>query len=379
MSRLAETARRGLLVLCVFALGACDLPRPGPSPKEIAAGSKEAGGDVNVVLVTSKVALDARQGESLGFTDVFTGAAPTTTDSINPGDTITVTVWENVDNPLLAPTGQRVVTLQEIQVDQGGNIFVPYAGTLKAGGRTPEQLRQLISRNLDERTPDPQVEVRRVAGDQSSVSVIGGVGSQGVYPLVPSNTRLSSMLAVAGGVTIDPDIAQVAIRRGGTTGRIFLQDLYDDPRMDVALRANDKIIVEEDRRTYTALGATGQQARVPFPQGRLSVIEAVAEVGGLNSNTSDPTGIFVFRRENQTIANRVVGRSDLKPGEPFVYVIDLTEPNGIFVAKEFEVRDNDTIYVTEAPFVGWAKILNATSQALNFVSNATRTVEILSN
>lgn len=377
MTGILKIGRWAGLGLVLLALGACSLPRSGPKDDEIFEGAKEEGGRVNVVMVDSRIARASNLSADLRFPPGFLNAGLARTDSINPGDRITVTVWENVESGLLVNPGQKLATLQEIQVDQTGNIFVPYAGTLRATGKTPEQLRQLITRNLDPQTPDPQVEVRRAAGDGSSISVIGGVGAQGVYPLVPSTARLSAMLATAGGVTIDPDVAQVAIRRGTATGRIFLQDLYDNPAFDVALRPNDKIIVEEDRRTFTALGATSQQARVPFPQGRMSVIDALAEVGGLDGNTSDPTGIFIFRREDAHVANRVTGRVDLAQGEPFVYVIDLTRPDGVFVAKEFQVRDQDTIYITEAPFVAWSKILTATSQTLRFTSDIARTVEIL--
>ena len=84
------------------------------------------------------------------------------------------------------------------------------------------------------------------------------------------------MLAQAGGVALVPDVAQIKIERGGQTGRIWLQDLYDNPRYDIALRAGDRIIVEEDRRSFTALGATTGQARVPFNKRDMSVIEAIA-------------------------------------------------------------------------------------------------------
>ena len=371
--------RRLALIMCALSLSACELPRAGPDPEEIVAGSKAEGGELNVVLVDSAVARLSEPESELGFSGAFLGASASATDMINPGDTLSVTVWENVDNGLLASVGQKVTVLEEIQVDQRGRIFVPYAGSLVASGKTPEQLRLLITRNLDTQTPDPQVEVRRLAGDGSSVSIIGGVGAQGVYPIEPSTTNLASMLARAGGVTIDADVAQIAIRRGSATGRIFLQDLYDDPRMDVALRSNDTIIVEEDRRTFTALGATGQQARVPFPRGRISVIEAIAEVGGLDGNTSDPTGVFVFRRERAHIADRVMGRTGHAEGEPFVYVIDLTKPSGMFVARDFHVRDEDTIYVTEAPFVAWAKVLEATSGTLSFATSAAALANALDN
>ena len=238
------------------------------------------------------------------------------TDVINAGDKLSVTVWENVDNGLLVGTGQKVALLDEIQVDQKGNIFMPYAGTIRASGRTPDELRQVITRSLGSQTPDPQVEIRRAQGDGASVSLIGGVAAQGVYPILPSTATLAPMLAAAGGATVDPETAIVTVRRRGHSGQVYLQELYDNPRNDVALRAGDTIIVEEDRRAFTALGATGAQARVPFPRADINVVEALAEVGGLNGNVSDPTGIFVFRRESAEAANRVTGRKDMMNGEP---------------------------------------------------------------
>ena len=367
-------------VLLLGALSACGtLPRSGPSPKEIVAGSKANGGDMNIIMVDHRVAQASEMAYNLGFNQQFITAGRTSTDVINPGDTVSITVWENVDNGLLASVGQKVTVLQELQVDQQGMIFVPYAGRLQASGKTSDDLRELITRNLDTQTPDPQVEVRRVTGDGSSVSVIGGVTLQGIYPIEPSTRTLASMLARAGGVTIEADVAQIAVRRGSQVGRIFLRDLYDNPNYDIALRANDKIIVEEDRRTFTALGASGQQSRVKFPQGQISVIEALATVGGLESNFADPTGIFVFRREPAGIANRVLGGNTAKENEPFAYVIDLTKPEGIFIAQDFQIRDQDTIYVTEAPFVAWAKVLEATAQSLNFLSLTANVANTLSN
>ena len=82
-------------------------------------------------------------------------------------------------------------------------------------------------------------------------------------------------------------------------------------------------------------------------------------MGGLNTNLADPTGVFVFRNEPEAIANAVLGRNDLRGDQRMVYVLDLTQPTGMFEARDFVVRDQDTVYVTEAPFVQWQKTLSA--------------------
>jgi len=343
-------------LLLVAALSACNLlPSSGPSSGDIT----RAGGDptLHVVDVTPSIAAASRSVETLAFGSDFVGKGVVSPDTISAGDTISVKVWENVDAGLLTGAGQRVTALEAIPVDQAGNIYIPYAGQLEAAGRTPSELRTAITEGLEAQTPDPQVEVRRIAGDGATVSVMGSVANPGVYPIETPTRRLSSMLARAGGVAGVPDVAQVKIERGGHTGRIWLQDLYDNPNYDVALRAGDRIIVEEDRRSFTALGATVKQARVPFNKRDMSAIEAIATTGGLDGRAANPTGVFIFRDESSDVANRVLGRADLVGPQRMAYLVDLTKPEGMFAARDFIIRDEDTIYITEAPLASWGRVL----------------------
>lgn len=358
------TATKGAKALALVALvatvAACGLPRSGPNKREIFAGSVLNEGDAFVVTVNSRVTRATSVTPSFGFGNNFRGAGVVGSDTINAGDTLALTIFENVrDDPLLGNTGQRVSLLDQVQVDGQGFIFVPYAGRIKAAGQTPEGLRQAITRKLDTQTPDPQVTVQRLAGDGATVSVSGAVTGQGVYPIERPTRTLATMLARSGGVAIEPSSAIVRITRGGQTGKVWLQDLYDNPGLDIALRGGDQIVVERDTRAFVALGATGAQSSIPFETQTLSAIEAIAQVGGLNTNLADPTGVFVFRNEPAVIANAVLGRNDLTGDQRFVYVLDLTQPTGMFEARDFLIRDGDTVYVTEAPFVQWQKTLSA--------------------
>ncbi len=365
----AALALRLVVVAGALGLAGCTLPRSGPTAGEIRTGGGEALGEVQVVEVDPAVARAARPIETLGFGSSFLSAGPVAADGISIGDRVTVTVWENVDSGLLAGVGQKVTALDEIQVDAEGRIFVPYVGLVPAAGRSPDELRREITAALESQTPSPQVEVRRTPGVGATVSLLGAVGSQGVYPLEAPTRRLSGMLASAGGVAIEPEIAQVKVERGGATGRIWLQDLYDNPRNDIALRAGDRIIVEPDRRSFTALGAQSRQRRVAFTKRDLSLVEALAEAGGLDGRISDPTGVFVFRIESAEVAAQVTGRSGIAGPQRIAYVVDLTQAEGLFSAREFIVRDEDTIYVTEAPLAAWSKVLTLAGSAVNFGSS----------
>lgn len=361
-------ARSVALCSLVALVAACGLPRTGPNKGEIFSGSVQRQGDAFVISVNDRVTRATAISPALGFSEAFKNAPVLGSDTIRPGDTLGLTIWENVDQGLF---GTSPAPLQEVQVDGAGFIFVPYAGRIRAAGNTPEALRRIITEKLQDQTPEPQVEVRRAAGDGATVSLIGKVSAQGVFPIERPTRTLSAMLARAGGVSIEPEIAQLTVIRGDQRSQVWLNDLYKHPEFDIALRAGDRILVEEDTRAFTALGATGTQTRVPFESQTLSALEAIAQVGGLSANAADPTGVFVLRNEPAEIANRVLGRDDLQGAQRLIYVLDLTKPNGMFMARDFVIRDEDTLYVTEAPFTQWSKAIAALTGSLSAVNTLT--------
>lgn len=367
---------RPIAVLAALAvISSCGLPQAGPNKRQIFSGSVQKEGDAFIVAVNDRVTRATAVVPALGFSEDFKNASQLGSDTIRPGDVLGITVYENVDDPLLGVEGAPATLLEEVQVDGAGFIFIPYAGRIKAAGNSPDAIRRIITNRLGEQTPDPQVEVRRAAGDGSTVSLVGGIGSQGVYPIERPTRTLSTMLARAGGVAIEPEIAQITIIRGSKRGKIWFQDLYEHPELDIALRAGDRILVEADTRSFTALGATGGQARVPFETQNLSALEGIAQVGGLNAGLADPTGVFVFRNEPQEVAEQVLGRNDLSGVQRMVYVLDLTQPNGMFMARDFVIRDGDTIYVTEAPFAQWSKVISAITGTAGSAASLTSLTE----
>ena len=354
------------LFVLVFAVASCGLPRSGPNKREIFAGSVQKQGNAYVVSVNDRVVEATKSAPNVGFNSEFLNAGRIASDTIRAGDALLITIYENVQEGLLGTAGVPS-SLTELQVDQTGHIFVPYAGRVRAAGNTPEVLRQIITRKLDTQTPDPQVIVARSAGDGSTVSIVGTAG-QGVFPIEASTSTLSRMISASGGVTTDPENTRITVIRNHHKGTVWLEDLYADHRQDIALRPFDRILIQEDKRRFTALGATGAQSLVEFPAPTMSAIEAIAFLGGLNSSLADPTGVFIFRDETAEFANKVLARSDFETPKRFVYVLDLTEPMGVFLGRDFQIRDGDTIYVTEAPYVQWTKTLSVLTASVGTAS-----------
>lgn len=356
--------RAGLMALFVlaFAVSSCGLPRVGPSKREIFAGSVQKKGNAYIISVNDRVVQATAAADPVGFDSGFLNAGKIGADTIRPGDTLLVTVYENVDDGLFGTAGTPA-TLTELQVDQTGHIFIPYVGRIRAAGNSPEGLRKIVTRKLAPQTPEPQIIMQRAAGDGSTISILGS-GAQGVYPIEASTSTLSTMIAAAGGISTEPENTRVTVIRNSHKGTVWLEDLYRDNKQDIALRPGDRILIQEDKRRFTAMGATGAQSLVEFPKPTMSAIEAIAFLGGLNSSLADPTGIFIFRDETAEFSNKVLGRSDFETPKRFAYVLDLTEPTGVFLGRDFQIRDGDTIYVTEAPYVQWTKTLSVLTSSV---------------
>ncbi len=356
-------SRTILLLSALTILASCALPRTGPNKREIFAGSVLKGGTTHIVEVNDEVNQLSKHVPDLGFPKSFTNAGVLGADTIAPGDILALNIWENVDNGLFSAGSPPP---SQAQVDGSGYIYVPFAGRIKAAGNSPETVRRIITEKLSEQTPDPQVQIARTTGSGSTVTITGKTG-QGVFPIERATRRLSSMLSAAGGTTVEPETAQVRVLRGNQSGTAWYNDLFTNPKLDIALRDGDRILVEADPRSFTILGATGQTV-VPFLTRDVSALEAIAQVGGLNTSLADPTGVFVFRDENQNTARRVLGDDNLVGSQRLAYSLNLTEPNGLFLARDFALRDGDTVFVTESPFIQWQKALFAVTGSLSSVN-----------
>lgn len=370
MTLFMTRALRGASFCAVLALAACGIPRAGPTKNELFSGSVLRQGDAFVIQVTDRVNQIASSRNSAGFSAALRNAGKLGSDSIRPGDTLTLSIWENVENGLFGSPGGGVssTSLREIQVDAQGFIFVPYAGRIRAAGNTPEAIRRIITNKLADQTPDPQVQVALLSGEGASVTILGSGSGQGVQTIDRNSRTLLQMLGKAGGIVSDGTAVTVTLSRGNLRETVFLDDILQDPRQDIALRDGDTLLVDRDRRFFNAFGATGSQRELTFNRSSISAMEALAQLGGLNPTTADPTGVFILRNEAESITESLTG-VDLTGTQRVIYVLDLTVPNGMFQARDFLIRSGDTVYVTEAPLVQFNKTIAAITGSLNSASS----------
>jgi polysaccharide export outer membrane protein len=284
--------------------------------------------------------------------------------TIVKGDLVHVTIFSSgglFAAPGIVGTEGSLQTIIPPQVvDETGDITVPFAGRIKANGRSPSQIEEDIRTALALKTIDPWVVVtvaERVGGDL--LTITGDVQQPQRVSVPLSGLRLLDAVAAGGGSTGEPHETVVAVDRGGNVRAALLGEIYAKKNLNIPLQAGDTVIVTVSSWTFTTMGALGQRT-TPFPKSEVSLSEAITAVGGLVDSQANPEGCFVFRFEPKAVAETL----GLEPatvtehGVPVVYAINLRRPQGIFISSQFQIRDKDHIFVGNAGTVGLMKALD---------------------
>lgn len=274
------------------------------------------------------------------------GSGGARTQVIAPGDELEITIWDSNENSLLSTSGQRQVQIQALTVAPDGSVFVPYVGNTQVSGLTLQLAREHLQDEIDMVVPSAQVQLTLVEGRTNSVDLVGGVSAPGAYPLPDRNYTVLNLLAAGGGVQASLVNPQVRLRRGGNIYGTSVERLYADPALDTLLAGGDQVIVEEDRRQFLSLGAAGQQSQHRFTQDRVTALDAMAIIGGVDSRRGDPGGILILREYPDT-AVRPDGTGPAQTR--VVFTLDLTSADGLFSARNFHIHSGDLVLVTESP------------------------------
>jgi polysaccharide export outer membrane protein len=340
MSRLSRNAFLAVYVLSAVSLFGCSsIPTSGPSSAQVerASGASSPTG-IQIVDVTDDIARKLYAERSTADFSTTLGNGTLFQQQLGIGDTIEVSIWEAPPATLFGaeqvdvkagPSNARVTVLPDQTINGDGNINVPFAGQLKAAGRTPTQLQRDITERLKNIAHDPQVLVKLSRNETSYVTVVGDVASSNRMPLTARGERLLDALAGAGGVKQPVDKITIQVTRGNTVASLPLATVIRDPRQNVPLRAGDVVTALFQPYSFTALGATGKNDEINFEAQGITLAQALARAGGLQDSRSDAQGVFIFRLEDakalQWPTSPVRTTADGKV--PVVYRVNLRDPN----------------------------------------------------
>lgn len=207
---------------------------------------------------------------------------------LSPGDSIRIQVYQNPDLTL------------ETRVTENGHITFPLIGVARVGGLSIAQAEQRISRALQSGgfIKQPQVSITLLQARGNQVSVLGLVTRPGRFPLETSTTRLTEMVAIAGGIA--PGGADTVVVTGTRDGKPFQKEI-DITNIFLSKRLQDDIVVAGGDVIYVHRAPTFYiYGEVQRPgsyrvERDMTIRQALAQGGGLTPRGTE-RGLIIHRR-----------------------------------------------------------------------------------
>ena len=234
---------------------------------------------------------------------------------LGAGDTIRVQVFQNPDLTI------------ETRVSESGVITYPLIGAVPLGGLSVAAAEKKIAEALQNGgfIQKPQVNIALIQIRGNQVSVLGQVARPGRFPLETVNTRLSDMLANAGGATpTGDDIAIVVGVRGGKPFRkeVDIPSLFSPQSNtdNLLLQGGDTIYVQRAPVFYI-YGEAQRPGSYRIARG-MSVMQALAEGGGPSARGS----------EKRLRLHRKQANGEIQQVDP--QLTDSVLPNDVIYVKE---------------------------------------------
>jgi polysaccharide biosynthesis/export protein len=358
-------ARVFLSIAGLVLLTACTGPKGAGETRQILAGADSHDATFAVKQVTREtlpVLLDwPRRGAESDIEGWIKRSRGPADRIIEAGDVIDMAIWDNEESSLITQPTQKVVTLPPMVVSASGTIFMPYAGEVYVAKMTPDDARATVQEKMRGVIPSAQVQLNLQSGRKSSVDLVSGVRQPGSFVMPDRDFTIMALVAMGGGVLESMINPQIRLTRGGKLYGISVDTLLENPNLDTTLRGGDKVYIEDDERYFLSLGAVGTEAQIPFPNDRVTALDAMSLTGGVDENRGNPKGILILRDYPEN-AVRIDGTGPEK--DRIIFALDLTTADGLFSAGEFPIQDRDLVLVTESPIPTTQSVLDVVSETV---------------
>lgn len=165
------------------------------------------------------------------------GSAQDEDYQIGKSDVLEINVWKEED------------LTRNVRVRKDGRITMPLLDDIRAAGRTPVQLKEIIQEGLEEYIDSPTVTVIVQSQESKRYYIIGEVARTGEYPLI-KDLSVVQAITNAGGFTEWADKDDILLLRRFSWGEKRIEVDYDaivsgkEPKQNVQLQADDTIVVK---------------------------------------------------------------------------------------------------------------------------------------
>ena len=311
---------------------------------------------------TVSITADLLAGQQPGTVDALAAVAALRTPPkpyvLGPGDVLNITVWDYPQlNIATAGTGAAGTgtppaapgTMQDgYTVAADGTLQFAFVGTLKVAGLTPAEARWALVKRLGQYIKDPQVVVRVQTYRSQRVYLDGAVTQKGPQPIDDIPMSLAEALARAGGLLPTGDASNLMVVRGDKRMAVNLPRLVEQGVSPTQLfLANGDLVrvAPRDESTVFGMGEVNGPRALEMRDGRLSLNDALGEVGGLNPQSAAARQVFVVRPAGAG-------------GKPQVFHLDAKSPVALAYAEGFALRPKDVVFVDSSQLVRWNRVIS---------------------
>lgn len=286
---------------------------------------------------------------------------------VGPGDTLLVAVYGHPElsiAPYAGGMGSMAADrarLSGLVIDNDGTIQFPLVGTVQIAGKTSAELKKFLEDELVAYVKDPKVTIQVVFTGSIRYYLLGQFTQPGMK-FSDRPLRLLEALSLGGSVELDKASLRSAYvaRKGKRLPINFYRLIREgDLSQDIRLRSGDVVLVPDNtnERAYVFGGAVGSNPRggtVSFVNGRLTLLQALAQVGF--GTTEQVQG---------KLSETYVIRSEADRGE--IFVIDA---NQLLKGKaaDFELAPGDVVYVPPTWVTSWNQVLTQLLPTLQTIS-----------
>ena len=265
---------------------------------------------------------------------------------IGSGDVIAVSVWgpEELFPRNLSARGNPLV---ERVVRSDGTIFYPYVGEVEVKGKTREQVRKIISDSLSLSFKDAQVDISIVEYNSQKIILSGAFIKPGNIKLNEVPITLSEAISLGGSPSESADLTKIKLIRGGQTDLIDYDFFARNTSLvhEIYVKDNDVIHIPfDDEKKIYVVGEVVKQSAIDLKRSTMPLSDAISRAGGLSNQTANGREVYVIRKANDI-------------SEARIFRIDLKNPAALVLAAEFQLIEQDIVFVGPANIARWNRVI----------------------
>jgi len=268
------------------------------------------------------------------FSSFATEGAPINYYVLSPNDVLEIMLW-----------GYPELTRTAV-VQPDGMISLPLGGQINAAGKTLEELRTGIVKELKKTLTaleDNQVSVAIISFGAFNISVLGEVNSPGLYP-ISGKVDVLKAISVASGLTDEAGLKNaMIIRENQEITPVDLEKLFyqNDLSQNYELNSGDSLYIPKAFAiTNISIAGEVKSPGLYSLEGKVDILKAISACGGLTQK-ANLKKVIINKYNNEVIQvdlEKLIIQNDLTQNYPLEtgdsLFVPLALENNIYVLGE---------------------------------------------